>query len=38
MYQLGLYKTSLYSRGKNVMIKDYKLELLICFNSTITKH
>jgi hypothetical protein len=36
--QLGLYKTSLYSRGKDAMIKNLKFKILICFNSPITKH
>jgi hypothetical protein len=35
--QLGLYKTSLYFKGKDAMIKDFKLENLICFNSSIIK-
>jgi hypothetical protein len=34
--QLGLYKTSFYSRSQYVMIKDLKLEILICLNSLIT--
>jgi len=38
MYQLGFYKTSLYSEGINVTIKAYKFEISICFNSTIAKH
>jgi hypothetical protein len=36
--QSGLYKTSFYSRSQDVMIKDFKLEILICFNSLITEH
>jgi hypothetical protein len=35
--QPGLYKTFLYSRGKNAMTKDLKLEIWICFSSPITK-
>ncbi len=38
MRQPGLYKTSLYSRGKDGMIKNFELQILICFNSSITKH
>jgi len=38
MRQLKLYQTSLYSRCKGPMIKDFKLKILICFNSPITKH
>jgi hypothetical protein len=30
MHQLGLYRTSLYSKGKDATIKDFKLEILIC--------
>jgi len=30
VHQLRLYKTSLYFRGKDAMIKDFKLEILIC--------
>ncbi len=33
MHQLGLYKTSLSSRGKDAMIKGFKLEILIYFDS-----
>jgi hypothetical protein len=29
MHQLGLYRT-LYSKGKDAIIKDFKLEILIC--------
>jgi hypothetical protein len=36
--QLGLYKTSLYTRNKDATTKDFKLEILICFNSPITVH
>jgi len=36
--QLGLYKTSSHYRGKDVRIKDFKLKILICFNSPIIKH
>jgi hypothetical protein len=38
VHQLGLYKTYLYFRGKDAMIKDFKLEKLICFNPPITEH
>jgi hypothetical protein len=31
--QLGLYKTSMSSRGKDAMIKDFKLEIRIYFDS-----
>ncbi len=30
------YKSYLYFRGKEATIKDFKLEILICFNSSIT--
>jgi hypothetical protein len=30
--QLGLYRTSFYSRSKDATIKDFKLEIQICFN------
>jgi hypothetical protein len=33
-----LWKTSLYFRDKDGTIKDFKIEILICFNSLITKH
>jgi hypothetical protein len=39
--QLGLYKTSLVSQRQcynDAMIKDLKLEILICFDLVITKH
>jgi hypothetical protein len=32
-----LYNISLYSIGKDGIIKDLKLEILICFNSPINK-
>ncbi len=35
--QLGLYKTSFHSRSQDVMIKDFKLEILIRFNSLLIK-
>jgi hypothetical protein len=35
--QLGLYKASSDLRAKDATIKDFKLEILICFNSSITK-
>ncbi len=34
VHQLRLYKTSLYSRGKNARIKDCKLKILFCFKIT----
>jgi len=37
-HQIKLYKTSLSSRGKNATIKDFKLQILFCFNSPITEH
>jgi hypothetical protein len=37
-HQIKLYKTSLSSKGKNATIKDFKLEILFCFNSPITEH
>jgi hypothetical protein len=37
-HQIKLYKTSLSSRGKNATIKDFKIEILIYFNSPFTKH
>jgi len=38
MRQLRLYKTSLYFRGKDAMIKDFKLKILICSISPIIEH
>ncbi len=38
MHQLKLYQPSLYSRYKETMIKNFKLEILICLNSPVTKH
>jgi hypothetical protein len=40
VHQLWIYKTSLYSKNKDAIIKDFKLEILgqIYFNSPITKH
>jgi len=38
VHQLVLYKTSLYSRGKDTKIKDVKHEILICFKSPIVEH
>ncbi len=38
MCQLGLYKASLYSKSKDAMMKIFKLDILICLNSPITKH
>lgn len=37
MHQPGLYKISLYSRGKDATMKDFILEILICFNLPITE-
>jgi hypothetical protein len=36
MCQLGLFKTYLYSKDNDAMIKDFKLKVLICFKSSIT--
>jgi len=36
MCQLGLFKTYLYCKGNDAMIKDFKLKVLICFKSPIT--
>jgi hypothetical protein len=36
--QLGLYKTSLYSKAKDATIKDLKLIILICFHSLVIEH
>ncbi len=38
MHQVQFYKTSLYSKGKDAMIIDFKLKILIWFNSPILKH
>ncbi len=38
VHQLWLYKTSLYFRGKNETIEDFKLKILICFHSPIIEH
>ncbi len=38
VWQLGLYKTFLYSRAKDAPIENFKFEILICFNSFITEH
>jgi hypothetical protein len=35
VHQLWLYKSSLYSRGKNETFEDFKLKILICFHSPI---
>jgi hypothetical protein len=35
---IRVYKTSLYSRGKDATIKDLKFEILFCFNSPIAEH
>jgi hypothetical protein len=37
VHQLKLYKTSLYSKGKDAMTQDFKLVILICFNSLNTE-
>jgi hypothetical protein len=34
----ALHETSLYSRDENATIKDFKLKILMCFNSLITEH
>jgi hypothetical protein len=36
--QLGIYKKFVYSKGKDTTIKDFKLEILICFNLFIIEH
>jgi hypothetical protein len=36
--QIKFNKTSLNSRGKDAMIKDFKLEILICFNPPVVEH
>jgi len=33
VHQLEFYKTSFYSKGKDATIKNFKLEILIYFNS-----
>jgi hypothetical protein len=38
VHQQGLYKISLYARGKDATVEDFKLETLISFNSPITEH
>lgn len=38
MHWVELHKTSLYSKGKDAMIIDFKLKILIWFNSPILKH
>ncbi len=38
VHWLRFYKTSLYLRGKDAMIKDFKFEILIHFNPLVTKH
>jgi hypothetical protein len=38
VHQLGIYKTFVYSKGKDATIKDFKLEILIFFNLPIIKH
>jgi hypothetical protein len=38
VHQLGLYKISLYFRSKDVMIQDFKLKILIWFNSSIIEY
>jgi hypothetical protein len=38
MCQLGLYKASLYFKSKDATMKFFKLVILICLNSPITKH
>jgi hypothetical protein len=34
----GLYKTSLYFKGEDARIQDFKLEILTCCNSLIIDH
>jgi len=36
--QLGIYKTFVYSKSKDATIKNFKLEILICFNLPIIQH
>jgi hypothetical protein len=36
--QLRVYKTFLYSKDKDAGIEDLKLEILICYKSSITEH
>jgi len=36
--QLGLYKTSLYSKAKYATIKDLKQRIVICFHSPVIEH
>jgi hypothetical protein len=36
--QPRLYKTSLYSKAKDAIIKDLKLRILICFHSLVIEH
>jgi hypothetical protein len=38
VHQLGVYKSSLYSRGKDAMIQDLKYKIRIYFNSPIIEH
>jgi hypothetical protein len=38
VHQLEFHKTSFYSRGKDATIKDFKLEILIYFNSLISNN
>jgi hypothetical protein len=38
VHQLGVYKKNLYSKDKDATIKDLKLEILICYKSSITEH
>jgi hypothetical protein len=38
VHQLKLYKTSFYFKGKDAMIQDFKLTILICINSSIIEH
>jgi hypothetical protein len=38
VHHLRLYKASFHFKGKDATLKDFKLEILICFNSLITKH
>jgi hypothetical protein len=38
VHQLRVYKRFLYSKDKDAGIKDLKLEILICYKSSITEH
>ncbi len=38
VHHLRFYKSSLYSGGKDATIQNFKLKILICFNSPITRY